>query len=194
MELARRLAPILDCSPADLLPETEGFTVPLTLRAGLPAAGGSMSFELEAPFRRIPTLPQMAPSERRHAVEIDDDHADLLWLPHSILIVDPIAPPARLKIGQKIIVRTFTETRKHGKVRQVLAGLLDVAAGDLVILIRSNRADLPASLTIQRAHRPRGISERIVQAVPALQTIDYVPNGEDPAEIVATVSASLSLE
>jgi len=172
LEQARRVAQILGCSPTDLLPEQGGFTVPVTLRAAMGGGAGA----LPEPHRRVTALPAIADVEDCFAVEIADEHADRLYPKGADVVVRPVAA-ALPQLGQKIAVRRRAD---------VLVGVLGETHGDLVLILRSSVAGMPAALPVQLAPG-RGVAERTFRYVDPSARVDYAPRAGDPAEILGTI-------
>lgn len=177
LEQARRIAAILGISATDLLPEQGGFTVPVTVRAGLAGAAA----ELLAPHRRITALRGIADVEECFAAEIADAHADRLYPPGSDVVVRPLGHRMP-HLGSKVLVR-----RRDGEGSEILAGLLGEAHGDLVLVLRGTSPGLPAALPIQHARGPRGLAEIGHRYISDSAAVEYAPRPGDPAEILGTI-------
>lgn len=179
IEQARRIAQVLGCSPADLLPELGGFTVPMTLRAGMGALA-----DLPPPHRRITALPAIDDVEDCFGIEIADAHADRLYPMGSDVVVRPIAG-RKPYLGQKIAVRRRRDdARAEGG--DVLVGILGEQHGDLVLILRTSMPSMPAALPIQLTPG-RGVAERLHRYIDEHARIDYAPRAGDPAEIIGSV-------
>ena len=190
---AKKIAPHVNCSPAELFPGAVNLSIPLRFFVATAISDNAPeSFEIEEPAPRIAAPATLKAPQNCFAAHVLDDSVDRFYPANTILSVRELGPlPVTIAIGAKILIRRKSE----GKTFEVLVGLLDhVSTGDLVLHVRSTNGELPGSITIQHAPRDQRFYERFIKLVPHVNQVEYMPAEDDPAEILGIISMASTPE
>jgi transcriptional regulator with XRE-family HTH domain len=206
---AEILAPHLGCAPADLLSHAAGISVPVTCRvAAAFSESAPAEYDLPPPQTRVPALPGLTAPEQCFAAELSDDSADRMYPPGSVLVARPIGgrdggdgggSTGTVALGAKILLRRFTGSGRSRRTMEILVGLLRRgASGDLMLDLRTENRELPASVTIQHhdeGSAPGGRLDEIRFEPPSSgAVVDYAFDPADPGEIIGVVVMAITPE
>lgn len=191
------LAVGLDCAPPDLFAGSEGVSIPIEISVHATGRDNApVHNDLQRPFRMIGPPPTLSRPHECFAAMVDDDSANRLYPPGSILIVRRrSALQGPLPIGAKVLVRRYRSTRKDHRSLEVLCGRLDRdVTGDVTLALRSLNHTLPAAVPLQRGMARAEILERHAEVLPETHALEYQPRDNDPAEILGQIVYAITPE
>lgn len=184
MEDAELFASILDTGPTDLFvqgPET----VPVRFRIGETKSGRP---ELPKPHARLPVPSGIVKVEFSFAVELADRSADLLYPIGTRAIVVERDAAGPLRPGDPVAVGIRDAS---GWAKIYLGELSPTALGDVLVSLRTNVLDLPATIAVRRARVTfLGATDRPALYLP--ETVDVTPRATDEAEILGRVECVIA--